>query len=494
MDHLSLFPLPFFLSFGLALILAWFAWEGRRDGWGLPTAMVLATVVVWYHGDGIYNDYPGYQAEMGNEALVAGWWQVFWFLCVFGFLVKPVNRYFNQRFLRYRSRVVLYYETNLLQAAETQRKIDKVAKLLLFAWILLMAIALWRLKFNFIALFAPYLGEKMNPWSRGRIGGGFSAVLSLAGYVQILLTASFGVFAAVARNPSTRVMALTVCALALPFYFLDRTRNTMIAVMLPGLLSWVFFRLKIGMLGKGAVLLGSFMALNFWFSFVLANRNDGSISSQLGSKEALENAEDVHHGGLTMFSELGYMNYYFEKGTLKPNWGRRYFAEIVNPIPRGLWAGKPSVGLDYAVARGFASRDTSAGKGGVTASIATGMIGQGIVNFGVFFGPMAAAFLMSLWVAVLARQDLLGQDPARMLLYAVGMILTFNMGRDITLLVLYPFVFGWLGLHAAIKSGFYFAAAPMVPQRRRMEGGRRPTPRPGRQEASRPRTPNSQNS
>jgi hypothetical protein len=26
----------------------------------------------------------------------------------------------------------------------------------------------------------------------------------------------------------------------------------------------------------------------------------------------------------------------------------------------------------------------------------------------------------------------------------VGMVLTFNMGRDITLLVLYPFVFGYL--------------------------------------------------
>jgi hypothetical protein len=128
----------------------------------------------------------------------------------------------------------------------------------------------------------------------------------------------------------------------------------------------------------------------------------------------------------------------------------------------------------------------------VAASIASGMIGQGILNFGVFLGPMAAAFLMSLWVAVLARQDLLGQDPARMLLYAVGMILTFNMGRDITLLVLYPFVFGWLGLHAAMKFGFYFAAAPMVPQRRRVGGGRRPTARSSEGESPRPRTAESQ--
>jgi hypothetical protein len=67
-----------------------------------------------------------------------------------------------------------------------------------------------------------------------------------------------------------------------------------------------------------------------------------------------------------------------------------------------------------------------------------------VVNFGPLFGPIAAALLMALWVSVLARQDLMGRDPARLLLFSVGMILTFNMGRDITLLVLYPYVFGWI--------------------------------------------------
>jgi hypothetical protein len=73
------------------------------------------------------------------------------------------------------------------------------------------------------------------------------------------------------------------------------------------------------------------------------------------------------------------------------------------------------------------------------------MIGQGVVNFGPFFGPIAAALIMAVWVAVLARQDRLGGNPARLLLYAFGLILTFNMGRDITLLALYPFIFGlWM--------------------------------------------------
>jgi len=67
-----------------------------------------------------------------------------------------------------------------------------------------------------------------------------------------------------------------------------------------------------------------------------------------------------------------------------------------------------------------------------------------VVNFGRVLGPMCAAMIMSFWVAILARLDLQGNNPARLLLCSLGMILTFNMGRDITLFVLYPFVFGYM--------------------------------------------------
>ena len=163
------------------------------------------------------------------------------------------------------------------------------------------------------------------------------------------------------------------------------------------------------------------------------------------SEQGFEIDEESKHAGISMFSELGYMNDFFKKKTYQPNWGARYFAEAVNIVPRALWKDKPLIGIDYAIARGFASADTADSRNaGVTASIATGMIGQGVVNFGPWLGPIAAALLMSIWVSVLARQDMLGRHPARLLLYSVGMILTFNMGRDITLLVLYPYVFGWL--------------------------------------------------
>jgi len=133
-----------------------------------------------------------------------------------------------------------------------------------------------------------------------------------------------------------------------------------------------------------------------------------------------------------------------KNGTYNPNWGTRYFAELVNPIPRALWHGKPMIGIDYAIARGQAGGQS--GEAGVYATISTGMIGQGVVNFGRILGPAFAALLMSFWVAILARLDLQIYELGRLPLYALGLILTFNLGRDITLITLYPFVFGAMGI------------------------------------------------
>jgi len=85
-----------------------------------------------------------------------------------------------------------------------------------------------------------------------------------------------------------------------------------------------------------------------------------------------------------MYRELGYINYFIDNGTYQVNWGTRYFAEIVNPIPRIIWPGKPMIGIDYAIARGMAYGNQDAKSGGIAASISTGMIGQGVVNFGLY--------------------------------------------------------------------------------------------------------------
>jgi hypothetical protein len=225
----------------------------------------------------------------------------------------------------------------------------------------------------------------------------------------------------------------------------------MLAVVIPAVLCWVFLRLRGGMWKKIVVLLVCYMVVNAWMKFVIANRSDNSITAAFKEKGlSLGAQKSVHNEGLNMFEELCWISTFIDNGNYQVNWGARYFAELVNPIPRVFWPGKPLIGLDYAIARGHAQEDDT--QGGVNTTISTGLIGQGVVNFGRFLGPMAAALLMSLWVAVLARLDLTIQALGRLPLYSLGLILTFNMGRDITLIVLYPFVFGalvvwWLSRH-----------------------------------------------
>jgi len=96
------------------------------------------------------------------------------------------------------------------------------------------------------------------------------------------------------------------------------------------------------------------------------------------------------------------------------------------------------IGLDYAVARG---QEYTEG-GGTTATISTGLIGQGVVNFDRYIGPAFAALLLGLWASFLARCDLQGQNAGYLGIYLLGMIETYNLGRDITFIALYPVIFG----------------------------------------------------
>lgn len=409
--------------------------------------MVTATIVVWYISDVFYNRYDIYLQTIGADAILSAWWQVLIFIVSFGILVVPVHRWLNRRLLGGRSQVMKYLESNHLRSWNVQRRISLLENALLSAWLILMGVGLIRVQGDVIGLFAPYLGHKADPWQRGQIGSGFSAVISMAAYLQIFFAAAFGVLAALATNRKTQGRAILICSLTLPYYIFDRTRNTMLATVLPGLLSFLFLRVRAGIMIKAALLLICFSLVNFWFSFVLVNRSDSAIAEAFhsgGRQEALRSAK---HEGLNMFEELAWINRLTATGVYKPNNGQRYLAELANPIPRVLWKNKPTIGLDYAVARG---QRATGPNGEVTATISTGMIGQGVVNFGALLGPIASAFLMTIWVAILARQDLQGNDPGRLILYGCGMILTFNMGRDITLLVLYPFFFG-LALFKALR-------------------------------------------
>jgi hypothetical protein len=443
-----LLPFSFYLCALAAAVLGFRAWQGRKMGWGIPMGVVVATTSAWYIGDPLYNEYTEYVQIQGVESLTAAWWEVLLFFLALGVLVPVFNKKINGD-LEPRSQIFHMMRNLTIDTEQFQNQVSLIAKLLIGPWILLMILALIRTNFDIVGIFFPYLGAKANPWARGRLGGGIDAIYALATYVQIMLTALFGVVFALSKRKSTMTQAGIIYFLSAPFFIFDRTRNAMLAILLPGFMAFITLRMRGGIVLRLAVIVVSFLMIDTWFKFVLEHRAKGeSIAGAYKADQSSSNDNAVKkeskHEGFNMLEELGYINYFIENGTYKVNWGGRYFAELVNPIPRVIWPGKPLIGIDYAIARGMAYGTQAANEGGVACSVSTGMIGQGVVNFGPFLGPIAAALLMAIWVAVLARQDLMGHDIGHLLLYAVGLVLTFNMGRDITLLVIYPFVFGWL--------------------------------------------------
>ncbi len=477
-DTLSLLPFSFWVVIALLVGGTFWARLHLRGGLGLPVFAVLGTVAAWYVGDAFYNDYRTTYAIMFTPDVRSyAWWQVALFLATFLFLVGEIHRYMNRRILSRPSQIFLMVD-NGTALSPFQEGLQRLFWGCLAIWGVLAVIAAMRLQGETIYYFFPYLSYRADPWARGRIGTGFDSLLSFAMYLQIMVAVMFGITAALVRDRRIRILAFIACALIWPYFLFDRTRNVMLAILLPSILSWVFMRLRVVMWQKFAILACFFLVINAWFAFVVVHRSTMTVTEALMSEGFdLEEESTIHHQGLNMFEELCWLNTFFENGTYQPNWGTEYFAEIVNPIPRSLWTGKPLIGIDYAILRG---QGYDEGDAGVGATISTGLIGQGVDNFGRYLGPPFAALLMAFWVAYLARMDLFGQGLGRIPLYGLGLILTFNLGRDITLITLYTFVFGrllvWMLDQAELKRA-------VQNQRSTVASGKKPA------SASRPASP-----
>jgi hypothetical protein len=440
-ETLSILPLAFWVVVAVLFLGAVHAVRHVHDASGVPMLAVLGTVAAWYVGDAFYNDYANNHAKLfTTDVLRDAWWQVAWFLLVFLVATPSIHRWLNASYLHRGSGMLQLIKHGVGQPV-FQRQLSRLFYGCAIIWAILCGVAALMLKDQILYFFFPFLGYNASPWSHARVGAGFDFLSIVAVNLQLLIGGIFGVVAALSTNPRIRWLAVGCCLVSWPYFIFGRTRNTMLVVVIPGVLSWVFLRLRGSLLKRGLVLGGCFLLVNAWMGFVIANRSNMSIVDAFKEKGfTLDTDEKVHHEGLNMYEELCWINTFMEQGTYEPNWGARYFAELVNPIPRVLWPGKPLMGIDYAIARGQAGGD--ANEAGVYATISTGMIGQGVVNFGRVIGPAFAALMMSFWVAILARLDLRIQELGRLPLFATGLFATFNMGRDIGFIALYPFVFG----------------------------------------------------
>ena len=307
-------------------------------------------------------------------------------------------------------------------------------------WAVLSLVAFYRLQGDILHYFCPYFDYRAEPWARGQIGAGLDFLWSVAYYFQLFVAATFGLILVLVNRFRSRMLALAGVLLTWPYFLFDRTRNVMLAAVLPAVLAFAFVRLRSHPVIRIFFLGACFCLINAWFVFVLVNRGEDVTNTAALTENGFDpgTQKNVHHLGLNMFEELCWINAFIDLGRYKPNWGASYFSQFVNPIPRSIWPNKPLIGFDYNLLRGQVWIPGDPGM----PTLSSGIVGQGVLNFGELLGPVAAAFLTSIWVAILIRLDLTGQRLGRLPLYGLGLILTFNLGRDITLITLYTFVFG----------------------------------------------------
>jgi hypothetical protein len=397
----------------------------KRDSFGV-TVVVYITVFAWYFVDPFLN--PEEYDYLPPFLLGQSYGQVLLFLIGFRVVVPAAARWIlSRRSTGVFARQRLPPEQILLAAGTI--------------WLLLFAIGIARMGGDVIGAVFPIDSRAgVTMWARGAVESSATGFLiASAAYVFNALAAFLGVLVFFQRTTFWRVLAGGMFAITLPYFFFEGARSHFLAAVLPFILTYLFYG-RHPLVARFAILAVAFVCLDQGFRFVTAFRGTG-FRELLAAKNPYELVdEDLRQTGLNMIQELCFVNAYLDSGDTSPAYGARYLNELLNFVPRAIWPSKPLIGIDYAMWRGFESAE---GDLGVSATISSGMIGGGVLNFGEILGPVAAGILMAVWTGLLIRWWEQRKSLLRLVLFMVGAGLTFNLGRDITLLVLWPVVFAY---------------------------------------------------
>src|SRR5215475_5639810 len=422
----------------------------NRDSFSITLA-VYVTVFGWYFVDPFIN--PEQYEYVPSFLISQSYGQVFLFLIGFRFFMPVAVRWI----VRQRNS----------GAVGTHRFAPEQILITAGAiWFLLLIIGVYRLNGDVIsALFPVDSRAGATMWGRAAIessAGGF--LIASAGYVFNAITAFLGVLIFFQRTTFWRLVAGGMFVVSLPYFLFEGARSHFLAVILPFIITYLFYG-RHPLVIRLAILAVAFVCLNEGFKFVVAFRDTGGYREVLASENPYELMnEDARTSGLNMIQELCFVNAYLETGGTSPAYGARYLNELLNFIPRVIWPSKPMIGIDYAKWRGFESEHDENGELGVNTTVSTGMIGGGVLNFGRLLGPVAAGILMALWTGLLVRWWGQRKSLLRLVLFMLGAGLTFNLGRDITLLVLWPVVFAYFFVRLAeIWVAGRFKQLPKVP-------------------------------
>ena len=405
----------------------------NRDSFGI-TVGVYVTVFAWYFVDPFIN--PEQYDDLPSSSLGISYGQVVLFLIGFRVFTPVAIRWILRRPSSGVFGTRLTPEQILLGVAAL--------------WLVLFIIGIARMGGDVMGAVFP-LDGRAGPslCGRGAVDSSASGfLLSFVAYVFNAVTAFLGVLVFFQRSTAWRLLAGAMFAITLPYFFFAGARSHFLAAVLPFILTYLFYGRHLLIL-KLAILAIAFFCLKEGFKFVTVFRL-GGFREVLASKNPYELMdEDQGTIGLNMIQELCFVNLYLDSGDTSPTYGARYLNELLNFIPRAIWPSKPLLGIDYAKWRGFESDDDEEGGLGVNTTIASGMIGGGVLNFGQIFGPVVAGILMALWTGLLVRWWEQRKSLLRLVLFMLGAGLTFNLGRDISVLVLWPVIFAYFFVRLA---------------------------------------------
>ncbi len=413
----------------LLIILGIEALIRKKITWKIPAIIVYTTVFIWYLTETIYT--PENLTKFSSAILEDCYLQIILFLCGFRIFIPQLSKNFVIKL------------SSAYQLLTTSIDSARLLAYLSIIWLGLLMYGINRMNGDiFGALFPINARTGGNMWGRaaGAAAGSSGFIVSSASYIYILVCSFFGILLILQTQQHVKLINIILIVISWPYFILQGSRNLFLAVALPTVLSYALVSkqkwwIKIFILGA------SFLAINYILTLVIAYRNIGFASLLSGTSQSTASISEQKHLGLNMLEELGFINSFYQQGTLHIQYGGDYIAQFLNFVPRAIWPSKPLVGIDYAIARGFADSSKDIG---VSTTVSTGLIGQGVVNFGPYFGPLAAAFLMASWASFLARLWSQRYSPLRLCLFLAALGITFNLGREMTLLILWPIVFGYI--------------------------------------------------
>jgi len=395
----------------------------NRNAFGIAL-IVYVTVFAWYFVDPFLN--PEQYDYLPSSLLGQSYGQVLLFLIGFRVFTPVATRWLLRR--------------PSSGISDTRLTPEQILKAVGALWLILFLIGIYRLDGDVMSAVFPVDGRNgPTMWGRGALGSTSGFLISSAAYVFNAVTAFLGVLIFFQRSNAWRLAAGAMFAITLPYFFLAGARSHFLAAVLPFIITYLFYG-RHPLVIRLAILGVAFVCLDQGFKFVTQFRDTG-FRDVLASENPYEFMDpDARTSGLNMVQELCFVDVYLGTGGGSSAYGTRYLNELLNFIPRAIWPSKPLIGIDYALWRGFDSSDNDLG---VNTTISTGMIGGGVLNFGKILGPLAAALLMALWTGLLIRWWEQRKSLLRLVLFMLGVGLTFNLGRDITLLVLWPAIFAY---------------------------------------------------